>query len=142
MSSGVETSLTFLLSISASLEMTIPEGRLLDYFHRTFRQRLHEGAAVGFGDDAIVEDDDDAAVARRPDQATNALSKFQDRLRQRVFREGIAAALLDQLEFGFDQRMIGHRKRKTRDDYVRKRLARNIDAAPKAARAKEDSSRR
>jgi hypothetical protein len=47
--------------------MTIPEERLLDYFHRTFRQRLHKRAAVGSGDDAIVEDDDNAAVALRPD---------------------------------------------------------------------------
>ena len=47
--------------------MTIREGRLLDYFQRTFRQRLHKRAAVGSGDDAIVEDDDDAAVALRPD---------------------------------------------------------------------------
>ena len=45
-------------------------------FYRTFRQRLHKRTAVGSGDDAIVEDDDDAPVALRPNQATNALSKF------------------------------------------------------------------
>src|SRR6266436_1879675 len=117
-------------------------GGTSDYFHRTFRQRLHEPTAVGFGHDAIVEDYDNSAVAFSSNQATYALSKFKNRFRQRVFRKRIAAALPDQLEFGFDQRMIRHRKRKTRDDHIRKRLPWNIHAAPKAVRAKEDSSRR
>src|SRR5213595_394323 len=114
----------------------------LDNFHRTLWERLHKGAAVGFCHDAIVEDDNDAAVAFGSNQAAYPLSKFEDRFGQGILSERIAAALLDQFQFGFDERMIGHGKRKTCNDHIRKRLARNIHAAPKAVRAKEDSSRR
>src|SRR6266571_8886109 len=65
-----------------------------DYLHRTFRERLHERAPVGPSHDPVVEDDDDAAIAFCSDEVANALSKFQDRFRERIFRERIAAALL------------------------------------------------
>jgi hypothetical protein len=48
----------------------------LNNFHRTFRQCLHEGAAVGLGHDAVVEDDDDATIALCSDQAADTLAKF------------------------------------------------------------------
>src|SRR4030081_1490686 len=38
--------------------------------------------------------------------------------------------------------MIRHRKRQPRDDDVRQRLARNINAHPKAVRPKQNASRR
>src|SRR5438128_11828232 len=37
--------------------------------------------------------------------------------------------------------MIGNGERKAGDDHVRKRFTRNIDTAPKAVRAKEDTAR-
>lgn len=49
---------------------------------RAFRQRLHEGAAVGFSHDAIVENYYDAAIGLGADQTADALAKFQDRFRQ------------------------------------------------------------
>jgi hypothetical protein len=43
---------------------------------RTFRQRLHESAAIWLGHDPIVQNNDDAAVGFCSDEAPNALSKF------------------------------------------------------------------
>ena len=53
----------------------------LNNFYRTFGQRLHEGPAVRPRHDAIVENDDDAAVAFCSNQSTDTLAKFKDRLR-------------------------------------------------------------
>src|SRR5437667_5283646 len=116
-------------------------GPTSNYFNVTPWERLQESTAVGSGHNAIVENDDNAAVTFRSNQAPYALAKFKDRLRQRIFREGIAAALLDQFEFCFDEGMIGHGKRQARNDDIRKRLARDIDAAPKAVRAEQDTAR-
>ena len=49
---------------------------ILDYFDRTFRERLQESAPVRLVHDPIVENDDDAVIAFRSDQTSNALSKF------------------------------------------------------------------
>src|SRR6266566_4703007 len=56
--------------------IAVNAGRLridLNDFHRTFRQRLHERASVRSGHDAIVEDDDNAAVGFCADQTADAL---------------------------------------------------------------------
>src|SRR6266446_4977017 len=115
---------------------------LLDNLKRTLRQRLHEGAAVGLADDAIVENNDDAAVSFGSDQAADALAQFKDCFWQGVFGERIAAARLDQLEFRFNERMIGHGKWQPCDNHIRKRFARNIHAAPKTVGSKEYAARR
>ncbi len=47
-----------------------------------------------------------------------SLSQFQDRFRQRIFSKRIATALLDQLQFCFDERMIRNGKRQSRDDHI------------------------
>src|SRR4026207_1806985 len=57
-------------------------GSLSYDFHRTCRQGLQERAAVGFGHDAVVEDDNDAAIGFGSDQTAYALPQFQDRFRQ------------------------------------------------------------
>jgi hypothetical protein len=44
-----------------------PDVTGLHNLHRTFRQRLHERAAVRFGHDAIIENNDDPAVGLVPD---------------------------------------------------------------------------
>jgi hypothetical protein len=90
----------------------------LDDFRRTLRQRLHEGAAIGFGHDPIVENDDDAAVGLGANQTADALPKFQDRFRQRILGERVAAARLNQFKLRFDQRRIGNGEGQTRDDDV------------------------
>jgi hypothetical protein len=101
---------------------------------------LQEGSAIGSGQDATVEDDNDTTVTSCSDQAAHALSQFQDRFRQRIFSERIAAALLDQFEFRFDQWMIRHGKWQTRNNYIRERLARDIDAHPKTVGAKKNAA--
>ena len=115
---------------------------VLDNFHRTLRERLHESATVGSGQNATVEDDNYTVITLCSDQAAYALSQFQDRFRQRIFSEWIAAALLDQFEFRFDQWVIGHGKWQTRNNYIRERLAGDIDAHPKTIGPKEHASRR
>src|SRR5262249_48906110 len=105
-------------SHSASLGMTPPQRSDSDNFHRAFGQRLHERATIGFGHDAVVEDDNDAAVGLGPDQTSHALSQPEDRFRQRIFSKRIAAALLDQLQFRLYERMIRYGKWQSRDDHV------------------------
>src|SRR4030095_1670409 len=113
----------------------------LENLHRTFWQRLQEGAAVGSGHNTIVQDDDDAAVALCPDQAAYTLSEFQDSFRQRIFSERITPALLNQFEFRFYQWRIRHSKRKTCNNHIRKGLAGDIDAHPKTVGTKKDTAR-
>ena len=43
-------------------------------FDRAFRQSLHEGAAVWFGHDPIVENHDDASICFSPNESPHALS--------------------------------------------------------------------
>src|SRR5205085_7961359 len=51
-----------------------------DYFHRTLRECFQKGTAVRARHDAIIEDHDDSPIALRPNEATHALTEFQDRL--------------------------------------------------------------
>src|ERR1700674_5882014 len=112
-----------------------------DYFHRTFRKRFQKGPAVRAGHDAVVEDHDNTLIALRPNEPAYALTKFQDRLGQRIFREGIAATRLHQFQLRFDQGMIRHRKRQSCDDDIRERFARNIDTHPKTIGPEKDAAR-
>src|SRR5205814_2381979 len=109
-------------------------------FYWTLRQRLQEGPAIGPGQDATVEDDNYSLIALCSDQTADALSQFQDRFGQRIFSERIASALLDQFKFRFDQWMVGHGKWQTRNNYIRERLAGNIDAHPKTVGAKKNAA--
>src|SRR5437764_352615 len=67
--------------------------------HRTLRQRTHEGPSVWFRHDSIVENHDNAAITFGANKAADSLTQFQDRFRQRVFREGVATARFDIFEF-------------------------------------------
>src|SRR6266436_10140676 len=78
------------------------------YFQRTLRNRIDKSLAIALGQNAIVEDHHDAAVAFRPDEAADPLAKFQNRLREREFAEGISAARFNGLDARLDQRMIRH----------------------------------
>jgi len=64
-----------------------------------------------------------------------------DSFGQRIFREGITAALLNQLEFGYDQWMIRYGEGQPRDDRVRERFAGNIDTAPETVGVEKDAVR-
>jgi len=80
-------------------------------FHRTLRQRTHEGPSVWFRHDSIVENHDDAAIAFSANEAADSLTQFQDCFRQRVFSEGVATARFDIFQFRLDQGMIGNGER-------------------------------
>ena len=58
--------------------------------------------AVLFCQDPRVEDDDDAFVLLRANEATDTLAEFQNRLRERILGEWIPAAAFDFLEPCFD----------------------------------------
>src|SRR6266550_9074541 len=81
------------------------------HFDRTLRHGVEEGLAVAFGEDAVVEHHDDAAVGLRAKQAPDALTKFEDGFWQRELVERIAAASFDGFDAGLDQRMVGDGKR-------------------------------
>src|SRR4029077_1924387 len=107
--------------------------------HRTLRQRTHEGPSVWFRHDSIVENHDDAAIAFSANKGADSLTQFQDCFRQRVFSEGVATTRFDIFQFRLDQWMIGNGERQTRDYDIPQSVARDIDAAPEAVGAKEDT---
>ncbi len=101
-----------------------------------------EYGTVVLGDDARVRDDHYAAVAARAYQASKALAKANDRLRQVVVSEARASFALDFLAPRFDYRVAALCKRQARYDDATERLARDIDAFPERLRAKYDGARR
>src|SRR4051812_42983908 len=126
-------------------ERAIPQfkkkGPRLNDFHRTFRQRLQKRASVRLRHNAVVQNHDNTVIALCPNQPSHSLAHLQDRLRQRVFREWIAAAGLDHFEARFNQRMIWNRERQPRDNHIRKRFTGNIDSHPETVRAKQHAPR-
>jgi hypothetical protein len=74
--------------------------------HRTLRQRAHEGAAVWFRHDSIIENYDDAAIAFGANETADSLTQFQNCFRQRIFGEGVATARFDAFQFRLGQGMI------------------------------------
>ncbi len=81
---------------------------------RAVGQRVEEGAAVGLGQDAGVEDHDDAAVGPGADQPAEALLELDDRLGDLVVDERVAAAAADVLEPGLQQRVARARENGSR----------------------------
>ena len=51
---------------------------LLELLDVAFGERIQEEFAVGFGEDAVVEDDNDAGVGLAADQASEALAEAKD----------------------------------------------------------------
>lgn len=62
--------------------LLIPTPYLLPHLHRAFGDGGQEQPPVPLGDDSRIEHDDHALVARRPDQAADALAEFEDGFRQ------------------------------------------------------------
>ena len=61
-------------SLNLALDVACKLLTNLNDFHGAFRQCLHEGAAIGFRHDPIIQDDNDAAVGFRSDQTADTLS--------------------------------------------------------------------
>ena len=75
---------------------------------RAVGQGVEEGAAVGLGQDARIEDHDDPAVGLGADQPAEALLELDHRLGDLVLDERVAAAAADVLEPGLQQRVAGN----------------------------------
>ena len=76
-------------------------------------------------------------IAFRPDESAHPLSQFQDRFRERVFRESIATLCFDAFQFCFNQRMIRHGERQPRDNDIAQRVTRNINPTPETVGPKK-----
>jgi len=105
------------------------------------RQGVKEGAAVSFGDDAGIEDDDNTAVGLGTDESAEALLEFQNGLGELVIEEGIAAGRFDMFEPSLEERVVGDGKGKFDDDDVAEVFAGDIDALPKAVGAEQHALR-
>src|SRR5687768_133523 len=62
----------------AGLALTTGHRQPLHDLDGAFGNGVQEGLAVGLGEDAIVEHDDDSLVARAADEAADALAEFED----------------------------------------------------------------
>ncbi len=83
---------------SGELKFAVRSKGLLDHFDWRVRQGFQEEVSVALGEDAVVEDADEAAVFRGADEAADALAEFQDGLGDAVFHEGISAGGFDGFE--------------------------------------------
>src|ERR1051325_9428118 len=92
-----------------------PELHSSHNFDRTLRDRPEEGLTVAFGQHAVVEHDNDAAVGLRAEQAADALAKLENGLWKRELVERIAAARFDGFDPGLNQRMVGNGKWQARE---------------------------
>lgn len=100
-------------------------------------EAFEEEAAVGFLDDAGVEEGDHAAVGRAADEAADALAEFHEGVGERDFVEGMAAFFADPFAAGFDDGVGGDFEGEARDDDLGKGVAGDVDAGPKAVGAEE-----
>src|ERR1043166_7287683 len=66
-----------------------------NHFHRALWHCVHECLAILFGEEAIIQCDDNASIRFRADKAADTLAEFQDGFRQGKLTEGVAAARLN-----------------------------------------------
>lgn len=95
--------------------------------------------AVGFGEDAGVEDDDVAFVAMAADESPDALTEAYDGIGYGEFGEGVAALHTAMFASGFADGMTGVLKGEAGDDDLGKGGAGNVDSGPEAVGAEEDA---
>src|SRR5205807_4160779 len=91
------------LRMFSHLENQTPSPWSSQNLHRTLRQRAHEGAAIRFRHNPIVQNNNDAVIAFGVDETADSLTQFQDCFRQRIFGEGVATARFDAFQFRFGQ---------------------------------------
>ena len=102
------------------------------------REGLEEYLAVALGGDAWIEEDEDAAVLERADEAAEALLESEDRLGDLVVEEGTAAGFLDGAHAGLDDGVGGNGERQAIDDDATEGFALHVDSLPEAGGAEED----
>src|SRR5690606_1815289 len=99
-----------------------------------------ERPAVALRDDARVENDDAPRVGARADEAPESLFEPDDGAREGVVGEGVAAALLEQVEPGLGEGPVGRLEGQAGDDDVAERVAAHVDALPEGGDAEEDGA--
>jgi hypothetical protein len=106
--------------MTASLEFSGSLKKFLDIRnclrHAVGRQAGEEGLAVAFLGDSIVEQDQDAAIFERADEAAEALLQGQDGGGDLVVEEGLAAGFFNGLHAGGDYRVAGNGEGQAVDD--------------------------
>ena len=95
------------------------------------RQGLKEDLAVALASNAGIEEDEDAAVFKRADEAAEALLESENGFGDLVVEEGAAAGFLDGAHASLDDGVGGNSEGKAVDDYTAKRFALDVDALPK-----------
>ena len=88
--------------------------------------------------DAGVEQDQDAAIFERADEAAEALLEGEDGGGDLVVEEGLAAGFFDGAHAGLDDGVAGDGEGQAVDDDATERFALHVDALPEAGGAEED----
>ena len=79
--------------------------------------------------DAIVENQDCAAIGRGANQTPDALLELENRLRELVLQKRISTAGVDGFDSGFDHGVVGSGERELDDDDVLQGVAAHINLA-------------
>ena len=105
---------------------------------RLRRQGSEKFAAVGFGQDAVIQYDQRAPIGIGADQASAALAEFEHGLGQAVMREAVFALPLQMLQLGAGDSAGGRQEGQLDDDHGGQSCALDVDAFPKAGGAQHD----
>src|SRR5208283_2915085 len=97
---------------------------------RVIRQALHKYPAVGFFQNPIIEQRQQATVVQRANQASKALFQRDDRAGHLVIAEGIAAGAIDRLHARRHNRVARHRERQPVDNHTTQLLALHVHTLP------------
>lgn len=103
-----------------------------------WREGLEEYLAVALASDAGIEEDEDAAVFERANEAAEALLESEDGFGNLVVEEGTAARFLDGAHAGLDDGIGGNGERQAINDDATEGFALNVDSLPEAGGAEED----
>ena len=96
------------------------------------REAGQEGLAVSLSPDARVEEDEDAAVFKRADEAAESLLQSENGFGNLVVEEGFAAGFFYGAHAGLHYGIAGDGKRQAVNDDAAERLALHINALPEA----------
>ena len=96
------------------------------------REGLQEDLAVALASDARIEEDEDAAIFKRANEAAEALLKGENCLGDLVVEEGAGAGFFDGAHARLDNGVRGNGERKAVDDDATEGFALDVDALPKA----------
>ena len=92
---------------------------------------MEKNLAVALASDARIEEDKDAAVFKRADEAAEALLESEDGFGDLVIEEGTAARLFDSSHAGLDNGIGGNGEGEAVDDDATEGFALNVYALPK-----------